>query len=1019
MYGEGALANVWVFRAVRAISEAQAQLPLLIQGRNRKGEWENIYSGSLPRLFENINPVMTYYDFTEAESIYMELTGNCFLALENPSPSTKMPREIWPIRPDLVRIHPDKETGEVLGYTVHLGDGQKPILYSRDEMIHRKYYNPTNWFWGASPLAVFKMGLTFEYYTKVYESNFFKHGVRETGILVAGGRLDDKQFERLRKQTEARYSGVEMMHRPMVLEGGLDWKRISVPPKDMEYKELKKWNKEEVEAIYNIPPLKMMDMEAASKLANAEIQERLFWSDTIIPRLKKREGFFDEWLLPFFFKKSELSNYRFRHDLSEVRSLQMSEIEKSEIAVRLIGGNNPIFSVDEVRERLYSLPPASWGGKEPLVSANLVPAGFMSSGGGGVQVEGILNILAEKIAKKIKDNGNAKLIEGEVLDIKTDDNTSLVEDKYSEEYIWSIQPEFDIGEEQQQYWREWAVRRLKEEDRFVRSLNVEFRRELNETLNNLNKLNEGQLIPVKSLLFDESHAINNMRDIYLSNFGFIMRNTSSEEMAKWNLTNLVDEQSPTVIEYGRNQASWFAGTGRENLRPGQYSGVTGTQLEKLENTFNEGYRLGESVEELTKRAQNVFAGTIREKGYAARRIARTETIRIANFSRLTQYQRNRHIVRAKQWLAQLDSRVEEICARLHGEVVDLEASFSGGYYQPPDPHVGCRCSILPVIREKLGEIEAKPIYEPPMSSIGRFVKCILPEKFFTVGFEFKIPSECMDYTRDEGGEWSLRGELVSEEVTERFKKMRIPPGWKQVVASTDPKAKVQVVGMDIAGRWQYRYSALHIGEAAKNKFNRLKIFERKIDKIRNGIEKGIVNNDSRAFLLKLEDKTGIRAGSLVDVKAKKKAYGLTTLQNEHVVVKGNKIILDFVAKKGIPAHYELEDNVLATWLKARQSQVQIGERLFPDIPANELNKYIKEISGKSFSIKDFRTFHGSRIAREELKQYGGKVLSTKEKKDIIKTTLEKVSFFLKNTPSMAKKAYIDPMVWDIIGGGGL
>jgi len=83
--------------------------------------------------------------------------------------------------------------------------------------------------------------------------------------------------------------------------------------------------------------------------------------------------------------------------------------------------------------------------------------------------------------------------------------------------------------------------------------------------------------------------------------------------------------------------------------------------------------LGESVEELTKRAQNVFAGTIREKGYAARRIARTETIRIANFSRLTQYQRNRHIVRAKQWLAQLDSRVEEICARLHGEVVDLEA----------------------------------------------------------------------------------------------------------------------------------------------------------------------------------------------------------------------------------------------------------------------------------------------------------------------------------------------------------
>ena len=274
----------------------------------------------------------------------------------------------------------------------------------------------------------------------------------------------------------------------------------------------------------------------------------------------------------------------------------------------------------------------------------------------------------------------------------------------------------------------------------------------------------------------------------------------------------------------------------------------------------------------------------------------------------------------------------------------------------------------------------------------------------------------MDYTRDDEGKWSLRGNPVSGEVIDRFNKMRIPPAWKQVVASTDPKAKVQVVGLDKVGRWQYRYSEKHTEKADRDKFKRLKSFSKDIDKIREKIEKGIRQNDSRAFLLKLEDKTGIRMGSLADVKAKKKAYGLTTLQHEHVIIKGNKITLDFIAKKGIPAHYELEDNVLAIWLEARKSNVQIGEMLFPDVPANRLNAYIKKISGKSFTIKDFRTYHGTRIAYKELRQYSGKVLSAKEKKEIVKTTLDKVSFFLKNTPSMAKKAYVDPKVWDIIGG---
>lgn len=279
------------------------------------------------------------------------------------------------------------------------------------------------------------------------------------------------------------------------------------------------------------------------------------------------------------------------------------------------------------------------------------------------------------------------------------------------------------------------------------------------------------------------------------------------------------------------------------------------------------------------------------------------------------------------------------------------------------------------------------------------------------------PSACKDITMIDN-RWQLQGErIIDNKVLERIDKMKLPPSWSNVAVSADPFAKVQAIGMDKVGRWQYRYSAEHIEKAARKKFDRVKLFSRDMKKVRKGIEKGIKDNDPRAYLLRLEDKTAIRAGSTMDFRAKKKAYGLTTLQHEHVTIRGNKIVLDFVAKEGIPAHYELTDEILAGWLKKRKELTSAGEMLFPDIPATKLNSYLKSlVNGKSYSIKDFRTYHGTRIAFQELKKFAGRVLSVKEKKELVKQISSVASYFLKNTPIMARKSYIDPMVWDFIGG---
>lgn len=302
-----------------------------------------------------------------------------------------------------------------------------------------------------------------------------------------------------------------------------------------------------------------------------------------------------------------------------------------------------------------------------------------------------------------------------------------------------------------------------------------------------------------------------------------------------------------------------------------------------------------------------------------------------------------------------------------------------------------------------------------MGSASNFSPCLLKS---VVGncFFINVPQACSDIVFDNGN-WLHKGQKIADEKEmARIKALQIPPAWKNVVVAKDWEAKIQAIGMDKAGRWQYRYSELHMLEAAEKKFKRLKSFSKAMPKIESGIQKGILKQDTEAYLLRLENQTAIRIGTDKDFKAKKKAYGLTTLQKEHVTIDGDVIRLDFVAKEGLPAKYEVKDKILSSWLKERVLKTKGGEKLFPDTNSDKLNKYLKDISGGSYTVKDFRTYHGSRLAKDYLSEYQGKTFSKKEKQQIIKDVSEKVSKFLHNTPDMAKKSYIDPMVWEVIGG---
>ncbi len=387
------------------------------------------------------------------------------------------------------------------------------------------------------------------------------------------------------------------------------------------------------------------------------------------------------------------------------------------------------------------------------------------------------------------------------------------------------------------------------------------------------------------------------------------------------------------------------------------------------------------------------------EGYFAN-LSDVQAGRAWSYTELRRFQENQ--ITRYQVTAQWDRRTCPVCQNLDGKIFEVNRAMDRVFAD-----LSSRCTHYK------NQKAAKPDY------CGWFVT--ERQKIRDKMGDTKLPKPSIDprgnYVRGRDGQWTMDGKAVPPAMIKKLNDHKLPPGWFPAIVAKDG-GKIVATGLDDAGRWQARYSAEHVAAKAQIKHDRAKLLGRSLPEMRKAVMKDMMESgDPRAFLFHLEDQTAIRAGSKKDFKAKKKAYGLTTLQNEHVTVKGSKIDLKFVAKEGVDAHYTLDNPAIAKFLAERKSETKAGEALFPDVPAAKLNRYIQEkAGGQKFTLKDFRTYHGTRIAHKELAKYDGVELTPKQKKKVIAEVSQAAADFLHNTPTMARGSYINPMVWEIIGG---
>ncbi|MBC7370320.1 MAG: DNA topoisomerase IB [Bdellovibrionaceae bacterium] len=267
----------------------------------------------------------------------------------------------------------------------------------------------------------------------------------------------------------------------------------------------------------------------------------------------------------------------------------------------------------------------------------------------------------------------------------------------------------------------------------------------------------------------------------------------------------------------------------------------------------------------------------------------------------------------------------------------------------------------------------------------------------------------------------LRGKrVVSAKITERLNKLAVPPAYRDVWYSPDPRGHIQAVGWDARGRKQYRYHQDWVAQRDEHKYERMIEFAKSLPQIRRLTNqhlklRGLPREKVLATVVQLLEKTLIRIGN--DEYAKEnQSYGLTTLRKPHVDIHGAHIHFKFKGKSHVVHDIEIEDAKLAQIIKKCQDLP--GYEIFEyiddggkrhDVKSDDINAYLKEISGHDFTAKDFRTWAGTLLAAKALQEYKSFSSEKEAKKQIIEA-IESVAQKLGNTRAICRKCYVHPQV---------
>jgi len=305
---EGYQKNVIAYRCISLISQNAAAVPWLLyqgSGKNRI----RLHDHPLLTLLHRPNPMQGGAEFFQSVFSFFLIAGNSYI--ETVGAAQGQPRELWALRPDRMRVVPGVSGvpeayrytvgGKFRDYPVDPFTGQAPVL-------HVKNFHPLNDWYGMSPLEAAAVSIDQHNDAARWNASLLQTSGKPSGALIykpshpdAPDTLTGEQRQALKAEIEQYFSGSENAGRPLILEGGLDWKEMSLSPKDMDWLAGKDISAREIALAFHVPG-QLIGIDGSLTFANFEQSRLALFDDAVLPLLDHVKDELNNWLAPRFGK---------------------------------------------------------------------------------------------------------------------------------------------------------------------------------------------------------------------------------------------------------------------------------------------------------------------------------------------------------------------------------------------------------------------------------------------------------------------------------------------------------------------------------------------------------------------------------------------------------------------------------------------------------------------------------------------------------------------------------------------
>lgn len=314
---EGFKSSTWVYACVTAIAKAASSVPWYVYNIDVKGDYKLIPNHPLELLINRPNPFSSRKHLMELMTAHLYLGGDSYFTKARAG--NGIVAELWNLPPDKTAAV-QSQTDFLSHYEFRIGKG-RPIRIERKDMMHNMFLDPSNPYKGLAPLQAASRIVDSDVEAIKWNITAMQNRAVTDGIFTFEQALTKSQWEEARTQVREQHQGSKNAHSPWVLGGNAKWQQMSLSPVEMDFILSRKMTREEICAIFRVPPPIVGIYDYANY--KVETARKIFWLDTVVPYLSDVRDCFNSQLTPDFGRNLYLD-----YDLSNVEALQENFSDK-------------------------------------------------------------------------------------------------------------------------------------------------------------------------------------------------------------------------------------------------------------------------------------------------------------------------------------------------------------------------------------------------------------------------------------------------------------------------------------------------------------------------------------------------------------------------------------------------------------------------------------------------------------------------------------------------------------------